>query len=175
MKRFLAFTWPFLITLSLLLAGPANAQETSKGYALMLSSLYKNTVPTLSPAALSAKLKTQPEEIMVLDTRSAKEFKVSHLQGATFINYDALKDQNLKRLPKDKTLIVYCSVGYRSERVGERLKALGFKNVYNLYGGIFEWVNQGKPIVNAQGPTQKVHAYSRTWGVWLNKGEKVYE
>ena len=58
----------------------------------------------------------------------------------------------------------------------EKLKAAGYRNVRNLYGSIFEWVNQDNPVVDNQGkPTQKVHAYSRTWGVWLNKGEKVYE
>ncbi|AKQ45894.1 hypothetical protein TH63_09960 [Rufibacter radiotolerans] len=177
MRNPLALFCSFLVSLPLLLTGSTSAQEpkTSHAYALMLASMYKNTVPTLSPAALSEKLKAKPEEVVLLDSRSPKEYKVSHLKGARFINYDALKDRDLQALPKDKTLVVYCSVGYRSERVGERLKAMGFKNVYNLYGGIFEWVNQGQPIVNAQGPTQKVHAYSKAWGIWLNKGEKVYE
>jgi hypothetical protein len=44
-----------------------------------------------------------------------------------------------------------------------------------MYGGIFEWVNNGYPIVNSAGPTQRVHAFDRTWGVWLKKGEKVYK
>jgi hypothetical protein len=72
--------------------------------------------------------------------------------------------------------VVYCTVGVRSEKVGEKLKAAGYQNVRNLYGSIFEWVNQGNPVVDNQGkPTQQVHAYSRVWGVWLNKGEKIYE
>jgi rhodanese-related sulfurtransferase len=177
MRKPLVLFWSFLLSLPFFLAGNAFAQEpkTSKAYALMLSSMYKNTVPTISQSSLSEKLRAKPEEVVLLDSRAPKEYKVSHLKGARFINYDNVKDRDLQALPKDKTLVVYCSVGYRSERIGERLKALGFKNVYNLYGGIFEWVNQGQPIVNAQGPTQKVHAYSKAWGIWLNKGEKVYE
>ncbi|RYF52680.1 MAG: rhodanese-like domain-containing protein, partial [Cytophagaceae bacterium] len=36
--------------------------------------------------------------------------------------------------------------------------------------------NQGNPVVDSTGkPTRRVHAYSRTWGIWLNRGEKVYE
>jgi len=58
--------------------------------------------------------------------------------------------------------------------VSEKLLSAGYQHVSNLYGGIFEWVNQGNPLYNENGPTSKVHAYSRTWGVWLNKGEKVY-
>lgn len=51
---------------------------------------------------------------------------------------------------------------------------MGFKNVSNLYGGIFEWVNQAHEIVNDSGKTDSVHAYNRFWGMWLQKGKKVY-
>ena len=48
--------------------------------------------------------------------------------------------------------------------------------VYNLYGGLFEWVNQGKEVVKPNGETtETVHAYSKSWGIWLKKGEKVYQ
>ncbi|ALI97683.1 rhodanese-like domain-containing protein [Rufibacter tibetensis] len=154
---------------------PAKGQGVSRGYELMLSSLYKNTVPTLSPGELAVKLKQQPSDILLLDIRTPSEYSVSHINSARFLHFDKVRDQELQRLPKNKTLVVYCSVGYRSERIGERLKALGYPAVYNLYGGIFQWVNEGLPIVNAQGPTNKVHAYSKKWGIWLNKGEKAYE
>lgn len=77
-------------------------------------------------------------------------------------------------MPKFALVIVYCSVGYRSERIGEKLQDAGFINVQNLYGGIFKWVNEGMPVYNSIGPTKQVHGYSRSWGVWLQKGEKVY-
>jgi rhodanese-related sulfurtransferase len=47
-------------------------------------------------------------------------------------------------------------VGYRSEKVTEKLQKAGFTQVSNLYGGIFEWVNQGYPIVNQSGATSDV-------------------
>jgi 3-mercaptopyruvate sulfurtransferase SseA len=78
--------------------------------------------------------------------------------------------------PKQSNVVVYCSVGYRSERVGEKLLGAGYQHVHNLYGSLFEWVNEGNPVVDKQEkPTQRVHAYSRLWGVWLKRGEKVYE
>lgn len=44
-----------------------------------------------------------------------------------------------------------------------------------MVGGIFEWKNQNNIVVDNSGAeTQKVHAYGKTWGMWLNKGEKVY-
>jgi 3-mercaptopyruvate sulfurtransferase SseA len=76
---------------------------------------------------------------------------------------------------RQQTVVVYCSVGYRSERVGERLKALGFRDVRNLYGGIFQWVNEGRPVYNATGPTRQVHPYSALWSTWLRQGEAVYK
>jgi len=78
-------------------------------------------------------------------------------------------------LPKNKPLIVYCSIGKRSEKITKELLKEGFSNVRNLYGGIFEWVNEGNGVVdNENRPTNKVHAYGRFWGQWLEKGKKVY-
>ena len=49
-------------------------------------------------------------------------------------------------------------------------------DVSNLYGGIFEWVNQENPVIDTTGnETKNIHAYNKTWGVWLNKGNKVYD
>ena len=46
----------------------------------------------------------------------------------------------------------------------------------NLRGGIFDWVNMGYPVYDKEGnETQKIHAYDKSWGKWLIKGEKVYE
>jgi predicted sulfurtransferase len=66
-------------------------------------------------------------------------------------------------------------VGYRSEKIAKRCQAAGFKQVYNLYGGIFEWVNQGNTVVNADGPTEQVHTYDKKWSVWLDRGIRVFD
>ncbi|MCA6407991.1 MAG: rhodanese-like domain-containing protein, partial [Cytophagales bacterium] len=90
-------------------------------------------------------------------------------------NYGSYSIEDLKKLPKNEKIIVYCSVGYRSERVGEKLQKLGYQNVYNIYGGIFEWKNEGMPVVNRQNqPTDSVHTYNKNWSKWLLKGVKVY-
>ena len=53
---------------------------------------------------------------------------------------------------------------------------MGYKEVYNLYGGIFEWVNQGNRVVTGENNsvTKQVHAYDKVWGTWLKEGVKVY-
>lgn len=149
-----------------------NAQTNSKAYKLMLEGMYKHSVPTISCNDLKKELKG----VELLDTRARREYEVSHLPNARWVGFDEFDLKTVSDLPKDTPIVVYCTVGVRSEKVGEKLKAAGYHNVRNLYGSIFEWVNQGNTVVDSQNkPTNQVHAYSRTWGIWLNKGEKIYE
>lgn len=150
------------------------AQGENTPYALMLRTLYKNTVPVIQPALLAEKLKSGTP-VVLLDTRSEKEFRVSHLPGARLVAFDYFSAGAVSAIPKDSEIVVYCSVGYRSERIGEKLQALGYTKVHNLYGGIFEWANQGRPVYEGQKKTNRVHAYSRAWGIWLNNSEKVFD
>ena len=78
-----------------------------------------------------------------------------------------------RRIPlSKKPIILYCSIGYRSEKIGEQLKERGFTEVYNLYGSIFEWVNQDKPIVDESGEeTKKIYTYSWMWSKWMMNSE----
>ncbi len=164
----------FLFMLFSLLPFRLLAQSGSGPYALLLKSLYKKTVPLVQPALLSAEIE-QGAPLLLLDTRSEKEYRVSHLQGARFLSYDHFSAEAMAAIPKNREIVVYCSVGYRSERIGEKLQELGFTNVRNLYGGIFAWANEGNPVYEGQKKTNRVHAYSRTWGVWLKNAEKVYD
>jgi rhodanese-related sulfurtransferase len=114
------------------------------------------------------------QKAVLLDTRELEEYRVSHLKGARWVGYDDFSLERVKDIPKDQAVVVYCSIGARSQEIGKKLKAEGFKEVYNLYGGIFHWVNEEKPVYSRNSPTNRIHAYSRTWGIWLKKGEKVY-
>jgi len=114
----------------------------------------------------------------LLDAREIKEYKVSHLGGAIYVGYDSfdIKTVTDRISNKQDTVVVYCSLGIRSETIGEKLKAAGFKNVFNLYGGIFEWKNHNHKVYDLSGvETEKVHAFSKEWGIWLTKGTKVYD
>jgi len=128
----------------------------------------------MQPATLDS-LRQQSSAMVLLDTRSSKEYQVSHLPQAQLIDYDSFDVEQLSGLSKEDTVVVYCSVGYRSERVGEAMKQAGFQHVYNLYGGIFQWKNDGNTVVNPQSqPTDSVHTYNRNWSKWLKNGVKVY-
>lgn len=143
----------------------------SKSYNTMLKALLSHNVKEIG-----AKEAKQDSLSVFLDAREKKEFEVSHVKNAIWVGYDDFDLNRVKNVDKTKKIIVYCSVGYRSEKITEKLTKAGYKNVSNVVGGIFEWKNLGYPVVDASGKeTEKVHAYSKTWGIWLNKGEKVYE
>ncbi len=135
-----------------------------------VKTLYKNTVPIISMA--DAK---KSASATLLDTREPAEFEVSHLPKAKLVGYDKFDLASVSAISKQDTVIVYCSVGYRSERIGEKLQAAGYKHVFNLYGGIFNWKNHDGVVVDSKNrTTEKVHAYNKTWGRFLKKGEKGY-
>jgi rhodanese-related sulfurtransferase len=133
----------------------------------MVDALLDKTVPAIRPGECSV-------DAVFIDAREKVEFEVSHIPGAIYVGYDDFNIRTLDSIKKDQELVVYCSVGYRSEKIGERLLDAGFQYVTNLYGGIFLWVNEDYEVVDNNGPTTYVHAYNRAWGQWLEKGEKVY-
>jgi len=150
---------------------PASAQVQSSAYNLILKTLLSHSVPEVTVP----QVKTM-NDALLLDAREWKEYQVSHLKNAKFVGYDQFDLDKLKLINKNQKIVVYCSVGYRSEKIADKLKQAGYANVSNLYGGIFEWVNQGNVVVDEKGTaTENIHAYSKAWSVWLNKGVKVYD
>jgi rhodanese-related sulfurtransferase len=110
----------------------------------------------------------------LLDTREEEEFNVSHLKNARHAGYFWFDMRKVYDIPLDAQIILYCSVGYRSEKIGRKLLDAGFKNVFNLYGGIFEWINQGNPVYNNNDvQTSEIHTYNNDWAHWVNRGTKV--
>jgi rhodanese-related sulfurtransferase len=157
----------------LLSTGSAAADERRVGSPLfdrLLGSLLAHSVPEIPVSEAMIR-----SECMFLDAREPEEFAVSRISGARPVGYERFDPASVADVPRESCLIVYCSIGVRSERIAEKLRTAGFRNVSNLYGGIFEWVNHGRPVVDAAGrPTLRVHAYGRAWGIWLRRGEKVY-
>lgn len=150
-----------------LIIGETHAQSTA--YKTLLNGLYDKDFPTVTPSQI-----TNLNNYQVLDTREKVEFEVSHLPGAKWVGYDTFSIENVEDLDKNQPVLVYCTVGARSQDVGKKLRDAGFKRVYNLYGGIIQWSNESQPLYKDSLPTTQVHTYSRSWGIWLTSGEKVY-
>ena len=101
----------------------------------------------------------------ILDTRSFDEYQVSHIPNAIWAGEHTAETLNIS---KDAKIIVYCSLGKRSEQHGKILIESGYTNVHNLYGGIIEWHNNEMITVNsAEVLTDFIHPYSWFWGLWI--------
>jgi rhodanese-related sulfurtransferase len=109
----------------------------------------------------------QPQPV-ILDARTRPEFEISHLKGAMPIDPYRPSLRVLQGLPRDTSLVVYSSAGYRGARVASWLGKAGYTKGLNLSGGIFQWVNEGRPILREENrPTAMVHPYDRRWGLLI--------
>lgn len=108
------------------------------------------------------------KRLVILDVRSEDEFSVSHLLGAHRLDPEQ-PDVDSLRVPEDATVVVYCSVGYRSAAVVEKLHTAGIGDVYNLEGGIFAWANENRPIHRGRSLAASVHPYDGMWGYFLDR------
>ncbi|MCE2821479.1 MAG: rhodanese-like domain-containing protein [Bacteroidota bacterium] len=159
-----------LLAVFLLASSPCCfGQVRNKAFKTMLGGLLSHSVPEIDVQAAA-----EIRNAIFLDARERVEYNVSRIDGALHIGYNHFDLNALEHLPRNTPVVVYCSVGYRSEKIAEKLVLNGFSSVYNLYGGIFEWVNQGRTVVCESGVTDRVHAFDKTWGVWLSKGTRVY-
>lgn len=106
---------------------------------------------------------------LLIDARTAAEYRVSHLRNAQRAETLAQAKQMLAQAPKDRAIVVYCSVGYRSTALARELLRSGYTQVANLEGSIFEWANKGFPVYRGVEPVSAVHPYDASWGRLLDR------
>ena len=84
---------------------------------------------------------------VILDIRTPAEYHSGHLKGAIMIDYysKSFVDE-IGRLDKEKSYLVYCRSGNRSARSLDLLKKLQFKKIYHLASGIIGWKSAGLPL-----------------------------
>lgn len=139
---------------------------------LLLKQYNTRSVPYISVQ----ELKKDQEKFLIFDTRKKGEYEVSHIPNAIWTS-EKVNDSiyAITDVAKNQPIVVYCSVGIRSEDFGERLKKMGFTNVKNLYGSIFAWKDEGYELRNAkEEETDSVHVFSKVWGKYLKTGKKVF-
>jgi rhodanese-related sulfurtransferase len=166
---FFLFAFLFLSSISCAQQVTTKASCNNPDFDHKVRKLLNLTVTPITPEDLK-----QMDGVLLLDIREKEEYDVSHIEGAAYMGYNDYDASLLKDVAKETPIVVYCSIGYRSEKVGEKIKKLGFTKVYNLYGSIFEWINQGNPVVdNNNKPTDKVHTYNKNWSKWVEDGKAV--
>src|SRR6218665_372960 len=99
----------------------------------------KNQSTNLSATTFSEKIKELPNEV-VLDVRTPEEYAKGHLIDSKNINW---KDTNfadrVEQMDKSKPIFVYCLSGIRSAAAAKKMREMGFREVYELEGGIVKW------------------------------------
>ncbi len=134
-------------------------------------------VEQISTAEL-ASLLARGEAPLLLDNRTRAEYDISHLPGAIWVKDLAATRAEIARarsMQPQRKVVMYCSVGYRSSVLIDQLLQQpdrGFSNgLYNLKGSIFQWANEGRPMVskgsNGDQPAQQVHPYDARWAPLL--------
>ena len=139
-------------------------------------------VPTITTETLALWMNdTDRAEPIILDARAASEFSVSHINGAIQVSnakaaakaasglLDAFAANAKDSDTPAPAIVVYCSVGYRSAKVVDKLIKKGVQNVFNLEGSIFQWFNEGRPVFKGDLQVDEVHPFDATWGKLLHR------
>jgi thioredoxin len=90
-------------------------------------------IETIAPETFAKKIKESPKP-QILDVRTPEEFASEHIDNATNVNVS-----DAEKFDKSKPVFVYCKSGGRSAKATAKLEELGFKNIYNLDGGMMKW------------------------------------
>jgi rhodanese-related sulfurtransferase/glutaredoxin len=107
---------------------------------------------------------------VLLDVRTPEEVSKGFLTNASFINfYDESFLQKASWIKKNQPIYVYCHAGGRSSKAAEMLIELGFREVYNLFGGYSKWVEDGylieKGLKNLKGPNSNFFSKEEVDGI----------
>lgn len=148
------------------------AQETLNE---VLKKHNKNAIPYISATEL--RMNQSNNNVTILDSRELNEYQVSHIESAILVGYDTFSMDSISNTIQNKEtpIVVYCTLGIRSEMIAAKLQKAGYTNVKNLYGGICEWKNKEYKVIDStQKTTNNIHTFSKEWSKWLLNGYPVY-
>jgi len=99
---------------------------------------------TVTPAK-ALKLMETRKDLLVIDVRGQDELWQGSIEGSLLMPFTEIV-QGRMTPPKDKPILLVCAVGGRSLGLGRAMVEYGWKEVYNLKGGIDEWKREGYPL-----------------------------
>ena len=104
--------------------------------------------PNLSPAEAQETIGNRAGDpgFVLLDVRTPEEYREERIQGAVLVDYlsPSFRDR-IAKLDRDKSYLVYCRSGQRSDEALKVMRGLGFTSVSVLDGGIMKWKEAGLP------------------------------
>lgn len=148
-----------LISLPLLLyAGPSKLSQRYSAILAMYAQ-YRQNFPEVPDMAAAEAMRLYSEgELQFIDVRETEEIQTATLPGAidkeTFLRN--------KTAFSTKTLVAFCTIGYRSGVFAQEMAQAGL-TVTNLAGGILAWVSEGGKVYDQHGETRRLHVYGPKW------------
>ncbi|MCB9032967.1 MAG: thioredoxin [Chitinophagales bacterium] len=96
----------------------------------------------------------------LIDVRTPEEYNGGHIENAINYNWNGDFKTQIENLDKDQPVFIYCLSGGRSGQAMNYLQSQGFKEVYNLQGGVMAWENAGKTLTQSTSNTEKENTLS---------------
>ncbi len=128
--------------------------ETPKDMFLKQHEEVKASVPTMSIEGLKEFIE-KDEDFILIDVRTKEEYDTAHIDSEMlihiprgFIEFKGIKGG---KLPEGRTYVIYCKGGDRGAQTVKTMQDYGYKNVYNLNGGIKKWIAEGHAVTNELG------------------------
>lgn len=116
-------------------------------FALTIGCSQGQNKASLSPQAFTDKINQTPDAL-VIDVRTPQEYQEGHLANAKNIDWQGEHfEHQVMGLDKSKPVFVYCLKGGRSASAASKMRSMGFKEVYELEGGLDKWQAAKFPIV----------------------------
>lgn len=93
-------------------------------------------------------LKAQEKQLLIIDMRGWLEYWMGHVPAAQRLS----RNRILKDIPKEQAIAITCLSGHRSEIAAQWLVTQGYRQVYNLQGGLLAWQGAGYPVQRGNRP-----------------------
>jgi len=130
-----------ILILGVLLTGACIQTKTNTIKSEIQIQIIKNITPE-GAYILIQENKDNPN-FVILDVRTPEEFLGEHIENAVNLDYYSDTFRNdLDKLDKNKTYLLYCRSGSRSENASNIMEELDFREFYNMLGGIIKWKSE---------------------------------
>lgn len=132
------------LIIGILLTSGCSQTETNTAKSETQIQIIENITP--KEAYISIQDNKDNPNFLILDVRTPGEFLGEYIENAVNLDYYSDTFRNdLDKLDKNKTYLIYCKAGGRSEDALNIMKELDFREAYNLLGGIIKWKSEGLP------------------------------
>lgn len=111
-----------------------------------IASWYLNALPIMKLNLLTVfdlkEMMERNKDLLVLDVRTLDEYRIGHIDGCKHI-YAGLLEKHAEKIPKNRPVALICKSGTRSGFASSILLRMGYKDIYNVMGGMTAWSNAG--------------------------------